>query len=449
MPDTESAPQRMTVEQAMELAISAVKLNKPEVARAIFEGILKAMPDHADACHFLGVLHVREGDADGAIPLMERSLVLAPAMVEWRNNLGNAYQRAARHPDAIDQYLLALEANPEDSNAWANLGNSYMMLDRTAESEAAFQKALEFQPDHVEAHINYAKLLTIGRRLLEAQVYLVRVVELDPYKSAITRERLYRVLLMLGERDRAIRALQDWQQAIPDDPRPKHYLAAVSGENVPERAEDAYVAGTFDDFAESFESKLSILGYCAPELVASALTKALGTSTGHLRGLDAGCGTGLCGPLVRAHFARLDGVDLSAGMMKIAERRKTYDELALGELTAFIASRPATYDVVISADTLCYFGVLGPVLGATRASLHPGGILVFTVEQDLDTEPGPGFRLQKHGRYCHREDYVREALSQAGAVQVDIGHEVLRQEDGAPVHGLVVVGRWPGELKAG
>jgi len=34
--------------------------------------------------------------------------------------------------------------------------------------------------------------------------------------------------------------------------------------------------------------------------------------------LDAGCGTGLCGPILRPYAAGLVGVDLSEGMLKVA-----------------------------------------------------------------------------------------------------------------------------------
>ena len=43
--------------------------------------------------------------------------------------------------------------------------------------------------------------------------------------------------------------------------------------------------------------------------------------------LDAGCGTGLCGPLVAPHAQRLTGVDLSAGMLAQASEKGVYDEL--------------------------------------------------------------------------------------------------------------------------
>jgi predicted TPR repeat methyltransferase len=47
--------------------------------------------------------------------------------------------------------------------------------------------------------------------------------------------------------------------------------------------------------------------------------------TGDLCVLDAGCGTGLYGPLLKWLGARLVGVDLSAGMLAEALKRKAYD----------------------------------------------------------------------------------------------------------------------------
>ncbi|NIR58985.1 MAG: methyltransferase domain-containing protein, partial [Gammaproteobacteria bacterium] len=48
--------------------------------------------------------------------------------------------------------------------------------------------------------------------------------------------------------------------------------------------------------------------------------------------LDAGCGTGLCGPLLAPHARTLVGVDLSGGMIAKAEELAVYDELEVAEL---------------------------------------------------------------------------------------------------------------------
>jgi predicted TPR repeat methyltransferase len=142
-------------------------------------------------------------------------------------------------------------------------------------------------------------------------------------------------------------------------------LAACSGEGVPERADDAFIVETFDRFADSFEEQLQQrLAYKAPQLV----TDALGRHRHRPGSSDAGCGTGLCGPLVKPHAARLTGVDLSVGMLQKAEGKGCYDHLYRIELGAFLAmpDEAAAWDVILSADTLCYFGPLEAVAAGAR-----------------------------------------------------------------------------------
>ena len=91
---------------------------------------------------------------------------------------------------------------------------------------------------------------------------------------------------------------RQWLADEPDNPVPKHYLAGCTGEAVPARAEDAYVEVTFDAFAESFDANLEHLTYRAPQYVGAEVARLCGDAARALQVLDAGCGTGLCGPLV-------------------------------------------------------------------------------------------------------------------------------------------------------
>jgi len=77
---------------------------------------------------------------------------------------------------------------------------------------------------------------------------------------------------------------------------------------------------------------------------------------------------------------RLIGVDISGSMLKKAAGRRLYDDLIKAELTEFLGRQAETYDVVVSADTLCYFGKLEPVFHAAAKALKEGGILAFTLE---------------------------------------------------------------------
>ena len=185
----------------------------------------------------------------------------------------------------------------------------------------------------------------------------------------------------LGEVDKAVEVFEEWLEEEPDNPIARHMLAACSGRDVPPRASDAFVEKTFDSFAASFDSKLAKLSYRAPALVAEMLAESDVEATKSLDVLDAGCGTGLCGPLIAPYARRLVGVDLSAPMIAQAQARNVYDELVKRELTAYLRDSTGAFDVIVSADTLVYFGQLEDVAAASANALRPGGRLVFTVEE--------------------------------------------------------------------
>ena len=128
-------------------------------------------------------------------------------------------------------------------------------------------------------------------------------------------------------------------------------------------------------------------------------------------------------------------------MIKKARARGAYDELVVRELCQFMSSRVDQFDVVVSADTLVYFGDLGAAMAAARQCLRRGGLLAFTVER-LDTEDATAtFRLESHGRYSHAKGYLRAVLADSGFDVVELDQRVLRKELNQDVGGLLVVAR--------
>jgi predicted TPR repeat methyltransferase len=211
-------------------------------------------------------------------------------------------------------------------------------------------------------------------------------------------------------------------------------MASIGAAEAPGAVPAAYVAATFDQFADRFDHELrDRLSYRGPEQIAERLGRLFGERRGSLDVCDAGCGTGLLGPLLRPFARTLVGVDLSPRMLEKAGSRGVYDELWAAELTAYLESRPGSFDVVTAADVFVYIGDLRPVLAAMGAALRPGGAVFFSVERATEGT----YDLQANARYAHSIEHVRAAAAEAGLREVSIEQEVLRKERLSPVYALI------------
>jgi predicted TPR repeat methyltransferase len=429
----------VSLEEAVSIAIRLQQNDQWIAARDMYRRILEVAPDYADAVHYSGVLAHQEGRSDDAVSLIERSLELEPERADWHSNLAIVLRDRLDLEGATRACRRAIALDPTHANAHNNLGVLLRAQGQAAEAEAAYRAAIEVDPNHSDAYTNLGILLNAQKRTHEAVVCFCKVITFRP-KHPEARRLLALAHCTLGEVDQAVALFEEWLKEEPNHPIALHMLAACSGRDVPARASDGFIEQTFDSFAGSFDSKLAKLLYRAPDLVAGMLEDTGATPSKSLDILDAGCGTGLCGPLLAPYARRLVGVDLSTRMLTQAKARNTYDELFKVELTAYLRDQSAAFDVIVSADTLVYFGPLEAVVDAAANALRPRGRLIFTVEEAVGAPPRPGYRLRVHGRYCHAQDYVERVLRAAG-LEPDIVPAQLRLEAGDPVHGLVVGAR--------
>lgn len=400
----------MTDEAAdLAAAMAAHQAGRLDEADRAYRAVLALEPDQPDALHFRGVLSFQRREPEEGIGLVRRSLEIEPGNAHAWNNLGNMLQVRERRPEAVEAYKNAVTLIPDLPETWYNLGVLYRVQEDYAESIAHLERAIALKPDMRRAHeglgmLNYA----------------------------------------LGQFDAARRAYQRWLAAIPDDPIAQHMARATDpGQGVPERADDDYVKQTFDGFADNFDEKLSDLGYQAPALVTALVQNQPEYQSGRAIVLDAGCGTGLCGPLLRSSAHRLVGIDLSSGMLEKARERGCYDELIEGELVAAMRGLPGTFDVIVSADVFVYFGALDEAFAAAFGALRPGGAFAFTVEAWLDWDAAAGFQIDPSGRYRHDRDYLERAARAVGFDVIDIRSGVLRHERRQEVLGWAALMRRP------
>jgi predicted TPR repeat methyltransferase len=435
MDDTSTKLQEVTLDEAMTMAIAFQRRGQLAEAEQVYRKVFEVVPDHPVALHYAGVLAHQQGRSEEGVALVQHSITIDPDRADWYNNLGIILRALGRLDEAVAAYRQAIAVDPAHANAHSNLGVILRAQGHVSEAEAAYRNAIRLNPDHIDAYHNLGVLLSGLKRHKEAVFCYCKVTTLSP-RHPEARRLLALAYRTLGENDKALEIFEEWLAEEPDNPVAEHMRAACSGRDVPSRASDAYVEKVFDDFASSFDAKLAHLSYQAPQLVAAMLADSGLQPAKSLDVLDAGCGTGLCGPLISAYARRLIGVDLSGRMLAQAREKGVYDELVKGELTTYLQQYRGAFDVIISADTLVYFGALDDVFAAAAAALRSNGVLIFSVEEATDTRTST-YAIESHGRYGHARRYLEEALAQVG-FRAQIVRAELRMESGAPVDGLVV-----------
>ncbi|KAL2689177.1 hypothetical protein Neosp_003229 [[Neocosmospora] mangrovei] len=190
----------------------------------------------------------------------------------------------------------------------------------------------------------------------------------------------------------------------------------------------AEAQAAYDDWADNYDNDM--LGesedYVAPEIASDYVKRYLGSrDIGDASILDAGCGTGLVGAsLAKKGAKHIDGIDLSPGMLQVAERSGAYETLSVANLSQRLDIPDQAYDVIVCVGTMTQ-GHVGPEAFDELARIvKPDGFIISTVR---DT-------FWKMNGY---EDKVK-SLDKAGKLKL-VSAELEDYRRGAGVQAVMVV----------
>jgi predicted TPR repeat methyltransferase len=296
-------------------------------------------------------------------------------------------------PAAIDCYTACIERGGEGAPLFSNLVRLCYRIGRLADSHEAYRRALAVDPANdkvraMEEKLRFMRAMVEGcepELALESLAVGRRGGELlsDEERKTVV-ETAFGVLAGFGYTAEAL---------------------AVAGGDGPDRSPREYIVEHFDRFADRFDAQLvETLGYDIPRKLCDAAKQALAGLVG-LQVLDAGCGTGLCGPELQSVASHLVGVDLSPRMLNQTAKRGGYDELVCDDLLNFLGHSQRRFDLIVAADLVIYFGDLSSLLASAAYAMKPGGLLAFSTESFR----GDTFRLLPSGRFAHPPHYVERA----------------------------------------
>jgi predicted TPR repeat methyltransferase len=345
---------------------------------------------------------------------------------------GLAHYEAGRFAEAERQFAAALALVPGRPSALTNLGAARIRLGRHDEAATVLEEAVRAEPGNAEAWGHLGTALAELGRLPQALQAFESAVTADPSAGPAWMLR-GNVLRDLGRCSEAAASYREALVRGGDAALCRYYLASVADDaEAPPAAPPAYVAALFDGYAPAFEAELvQGLRYRAPQVLLAPLQAA---GRRFARALDLGCGTGLCAPLLRPLAGRLEGVDLSAGMLEQAAARGQYDALHQAELVAWLAGLQGTCDLVVATDVFIYIGELGPVFAGVARVMEAGGVFCFSIEEP---QPGEGdVVLRPSLRYAHAEAYLRRLAAAHGFSVQDLQRAPVREDQGQAIAGL-------------
>ena len=432
-----------------------------------FDRALALEPGRVETLYSGGVARLARRspqDAPDALSLLQKAREAGMESPDLDQQTGIALLMTGRAPEAIGAYQRAIEKKPDSAEAHFHLGVAYRHAGNVPEARNALAKAGELQPMYARAFQAQAALEAEAGKFEESERLLRKVIELRP-DAKEAYQALGVVLQKMGRQNEATLAFiqsvragqkesaasaqssQTQSEAIaelerkltltPEQAALHFQLAKQTSIAPPAQIPTSSVSGLFDRYADLFDEHLrGKLEYRAPELIVEAIRETRPAKL--LDVLDLGCGTGLCGPLLRPLSAKLAGVDLSPAMIEKAKERGVYDRLEAADMIEVLQRAPAAYDLLVAADVLMYLGDLAPTFEAAAAALRPGGLFAFSVE--VGTGERFQFNQQTH-RYTHAKSYVQHLAQIFGFRQERLDEIDVRKEAGKPVKAYRIVFR--------
>jgi len=252
--------------------------------------------------------------------------------------------------------------------------------------------------------------------------------------------RLGEAFMNIHRKDEAIDAFHRYLDLDPKDTLGAIIKLSLLGASPqPDTLPQAYIAGLFDHYAPRFEqSLLGSLEYRVPQIIRDMLGKFRPLTEPREIILDLGCGTGLGGEAVASRALWIEGVDLSKEMLKSAELKGFYHDLAQGDIVNYLTTRKQSFDTIIAADVLTYIGDLTHVIHSIPPRLNSDGIFIFSVQK---TDDPVEYCLSEDHRYCHSYEYINQLFEKSELTIVNHIETSLRMDHGYDVIGYVIMAK--------
>ena len=143
----------------------------------------------------------------------------------------------------------------------------------------------------------------------------------------------------------------------------------------------------YDGWAETYDKDVLSFGYLIPAVLSGYV--GLHVPAGNTPILDAGAGTGLLGQILSlVGYENLVGIDLSQGMLDVAEKKKAYKKLRQMELGKPLDFSDDEFATVISGGVFTQGHAPADSFDELLRVTQPGGYIIFSARTDVYANEG-------------------------------------------------------------
>jgi predicted TPR repeat methyltransferase len=389
--------------------------------------------EQAKASFFAGLKCFQAGEFVKAEQHYLASLHAVPGRASTLINLAAAQLELLKPADALATADAALAVEPDSIDGLLHRATALLELARFADALGSFDRLVAIDGSVAEAWVRRAKVLERLGRPMETLASYARALEIDP-EHADAWSGQGSLMREMGRLEEAARSFKEALRQGADPEIHAYYLSSVDALCSPPTAPRKYVQALFDDYANEFDEHLvGALHYGAHKRLSGVLSASFHGP--YASALDLGCGTGLCGPLIRPMVEQLSCVDVSSKMLEKARTLGVYDRLVQADVVEYLQNTAERFDLLVAADVFIYLGDLAPIFSVARRLMREG---VFCFSIELLADARRDFTLLPSLRFAHSETYVRRLSSESGFRILSLERGQIRKDQQTPVEGLFV-----------
>jgi predicted TPR repeat methyltransferase len=462
------------VEEEYQNGIKALQEGDFVAAEESFRTSTVLDPDHYESWNLLGLTYQFMKKWTTCMQVWKQALRCRPDSTDTMLNLGIACIAAERPKEAENFWNSILETEPENIRCLINLGLFYREREVNQRAHDMWEKAFHLMPENanvqewladVKGVLGMQKI--IHQQWEEAEDFLIEAVSLDPEyavlwgylselhfqkqefqkafatcskglnlepENATLHHTMGNILRMTQQEDQALIAYQKSLECGSKHPATYRAIAELSQSEVDE--DEQVIQLLFDQYADHFDKDLlENLAYATPKKSHELCTKHKDKET-FSSVLDLGCGTGLSLLPFIEHCSKealLVGVDLSAKMLEVAEKKSLYTELHCDSIKEYMDKEKRIFELILCLDTLVYLRQLEGLFSSIREQVSDDGYFLFSTETTKANEP----TLQRSGRYAHPQSYIQQMIDSQGWNCVAKKESLLRKDGEHWIEGMI------------